>query len=126
MIEKKTIPEADMALIRTMDEKLEALVKMHHKVRKDFIRTEALLIKEHMVCESELRTFIVGIAKSLDISEDEMIKSWRLDLATGTFTKESADPEPEPELILEPEVVAEPKLSKEQQALEDIRKKYQR
>lgn len=123
MIEKITVPEADMSIIRNMDQQLESLVKMHHKVRKDFVRAEAVLLREHGVCERELKTFVVGLLKSLNVPEED-IRNWRLDLVTGEFSKEGAEPEavPEPEVIEE----AGPELSKEAKALQEIRNKYKR
>lgn len=126
MIETKNIPEADMIIIRNMDKQLESLIKAHHKVRKDFLRAEAVLLREHGICERELKTFVVGLCRSLDIPEDD-VQNWRLELSTGIFTKNSADPEPEliPEIPEEP-IVEEPTFSKEELALQEIRKKYQR
>jgi hypothetical protein len=123
MIEKKKVPGADMEIIRNMDQQLESLVKMHHKVRKDFLRAEAVLLREHGVCERELKTFVVGLLKSLDVTEEDM-KNWRLDIETGEFTKEGSEPEPAPELEVVEDI--EPELSKEAKALQEIRKKYQR
>jgi hypothetical protein len=123
MIEKRKVPDADMEIIRNMDQQLESLVKMHHKVRKDFLRAEAVLLREHGTCERELKTFVVGLLKSFDVPEED-IKNWRLNVEEGEFTKEGEEPEavPEPEAIEEPE----PELSKEAKALQEIRKKYKR
>ncbi len=122
-MERKKIPDADIEIIRNMDKQLDSFIRMHHKVRKDFLRAESVLLREQGVCERELKTFVMGVSKSLEIAEEELA-SWRLDLETGEFTKESNEPPPPPEPeFVEPE---EPKISKEQQAIQDIRKKYQR
>jgi len=123
MIEKKKIPDADIEIIRSMDEQLESIAKVHHKVRKDFLRAEAVLLREHGTCERELKTFVIGVGRSLDITEAD-IKDWKLDLEAGEFIKTASAPEAEPELEVPEEV--EPEVSKEERALQEIRKKYQR
>lgn len=123
-VEKKKIPDADLEVIKNMDKHLENLMKMHHKIRKDFLRAESVLLREQGIAERELKTFVVGLYKSLKIEEEDLT-SWKLDLEEGVLfqTKEPA-PEPEPELFV-PEPEPEPKTpSKEEQLLADIRKKY--
>jgi hypothetical protein len=123
-VEKKKIPDADLDVIRNMDKHLENLMKMHHKIRKDFLRAESVLLREQGVAERELKTFVVGLYKSLKIEEEDLM-NWKLDLEEGVLfqTKELA-PEPEPEIFV-PEPELEPKTpSKEEQVLADIRQKY--
>ena len=124
MVERKEIEEEDVAIIKGMDEKQESLTKLHSKIRKDFLRAEAVILREQGSLEREFKTFILGVAKSMELDENE-IKNWKLDLELGAFIKEVAEPEIPKEILLaeeEPEVI----LSQEEKALQAIRQKYKR
>ena len=121
-VERKVIPEADFAVISGMDERQDGMIRMHARIRRDFLRAEAVLIKELGSLERDFKVFITGLAKSLEI-EDEDLKGWRIDLNERAFLRDVEDPVTE-ELPVVVEEEAAPEPVPEESLLDKIRKKY--